>query len=114
MMEMMKKIVNFGNYITPNIYNLVDTNSLNGYTIVFGNLNWGYHISDDKELLIKLWKYCIHLSQAKFYGDITLFYNCKLIRGINNANISILMKPHGDPERYDIKPYVCNKYKIKI
>lgn len=103
----------FSEYIVGNVYKLIDEKTSIGYTIVFGNLYWGYHIPEDKKSLKRLWSICIHLSKAKYYGDITLFYNCKLIRSINNANVPIRMKPHNDPNRFDIYPYSCNKYKYK-
>ena len=102
-------------YAIVNGYSLIDNPDLKGYSILFGNVYWGYHIypcENEIEILKELWNKSIHMSQSKRIGDVTLFYNCKLIRAVNNAQTPILRKKHNDPNRYDVWECSYNKYKF--
>jgi len=84
---------------TYNIYR-IDKSKL-PYVIMFGNLEHGWVCTKDE--LKEFWGKAIRSSQNRHFGDVTLLYNGKLIRSINNANVKILDKE----VRYK---YNCNKY----
>jgi hypothetical protein len=62
-----------------------------GYAVKFGNAYYGYFTKNPNKVC-KMWAMDIRQSQGKYPGDVTLFKNGKLIRGLNNGHTKILDK----------------------
>ena len=67
-----------------------DKTKLHGYVILFGNKVHGKRYI--KKHLSQAWGWAIRMSQSKHWGDVTLLYKGKCIRGLSNGNIHILDK----------------------
>lgn len=86
------------------VYSILDHyseyNNLEDYMIVFGNREEGWNCS--KEELSLMWSKAIRCSKYRYYGDLTLFYKSKLIRGLHNAIEKLLDKNIQYPCFYNI------------
>jgi hypothetical protein len=89
-----------------NIYQTID--NIEGYAFVFGNLTCGYVLTD-KALLQTCWSKAIHMSQSHSYGDVSLYYNGKLIRSMMNGNNRILDKQ--TLFKYKVTKYESRKHR---
>jgi len=78
------------------------------FVIMFGNYEtgWGCEYEDLK----RVWGVAIRNSKSNRVGDVTLLKNGKLIRGVNNANMPILIKKHNDPNRHGNYECTYTKY----
>jgi hypothetical protein len=75
--------------VLNNAYNLSDV--YQGWTVKFGNAYYGYYTENPKSVC-KMWAMAIRQSQGKYPGDVSLFKNGKIIRGMANGNAKILDK----------------------
>ena len=92
--------------IVPNAYEILNLGTAYDYLIVFGNSSSGYYITNKADVAYA-WGKAIRLSTLNAYGDISLYYNHKLIRSICNANIKTLNK--SSEYKYVVHKYNCNE-----
>lgn len=65
--------------------------SIEGYAVLFGNIERGRHINAiPEQTLQEFWRKAVKFSKSSGVGDVTLFYNGKAIRSVWNFGTRIL------------------------
>ena len=71
--------------------NYSNIESVEGYAVLFGNMERGWHINAiPGQTLQEFWRKAVKFSRSPRVGDVTLFYNGKAIRDVWNFSTLIL------------------------